>query len=202
MIRFTKTEVLTFTIEGNLPRKSNSRQKTASGKYIKSKAALEYSKSFGDQIRPEWQQMISLPCRLEAACYYRNKLSDLSDELLADLCEAYYIIANDNLFREKELVWLHDPVRPRVEVTIYLLEDYPTKWLRKITPKSPSPSVLPPPRKASPAKTLKKRQLELMNEMKLSEKNRSGRIPRMTSDQVEELLTKKETFRESKKPRS
>jgi len=123
---------LAFTIYGNLPRKSNSRIPTWQGgkfRLIKSKQALAYVDSFMEQVPPEVCIDLCGACSISLYIHYEGLLSDLSDELFADLCEKAGIIRNDNYFRSKHLEWRYAPDVPRVEAVIEEIPDYPADWL-------------------------------------------------------------------------
>ena len=117
-----------FLVEGNLPRKSNGRRiKFYGGRMasIKSEAALAYSQSFLYQIaRQKPAEPMAGELKLTAVIYYQSNRSDLSDELLADLCEKSGIIINDRQFKVKHLYHRIDKNRPRVEFKIEQLEAY------------------------------------------------------------------------------
>jgi len=119
-----------FLVEGNLPRKSNGRRiKSFSGRMasIKSEKALAYEQSFYCQIaRQRPAEPMTGELRLTAVIYYQSNRSDLSDELLADLCEKSGIIINDRQFKVKHLYHHVDKDRPRVEFKIDQLEAYPS----------------------------------------------------------------------------
>ena len=131
-------QVIRFTITGNQPRKSNSRQTLKSGKSIKSKSAQDYVKSFMSQsiVLKLQDRDINVPLRMEATVYYDNKLSDLSDELLCDCMEECGLIRNDNLIREKELIWKLDKDNPRAEVVLMPINDYIMDWIPKYKSKA------------------------------------------------------------------
>lgn len=120
-----------FIVEGHLPRKSNSRRirfNPATGRpvSIKSAEALQYEQMFYYQIaRQKPKQPLTGDLRLTAAIFYRSNRSDLSDELLADLCEKAGLIENDRQFKVKHLYHRVDAKRPRVEFKIDQLEAYP-----------------------------------------------------------------------------
>ena len=130
-----------FLIEGNLPRKSNSRRirfNPATGRpvSIKSSLALAYEQSFYYQIKSQLPaNPMTGDLRLEAVIYYQSNRSDLSDELLADLCEKSGIIENDRQFKVKHLYHRVDKNRPRVEFKIDQLEAYPS------TPPTTPPAI-------------------------------------------------------------
>jgi len=119
-----------FIVEGNLPRKSNSRQvfrNKGTGKMIfaKSDKALSYEQSFYAQTYqvPKNTFPEKTPLILTATIHYQSNRSDLSDEILADLMEKTKIIPNDRYIFEKHIYKRIDPVLPRVEVTIDLLKE-------------------------------------------------------------------------------
>ncbi len=116
---------MNFTILGNLPRKSNSRQvfknrRTGNIIFAKSATALDYTDSFLLQTKNVDKSLFqsSRPLKLTAKIYYQSKLSDLSDELLCDLMQKSGIIFNDRLIKEKHLYCYLDKINPRCEVEI------------------------------------------------------------------------------------
>ena|SRR3990167_1621572 len=125
-----------FTITGNLPRKSNSRQNTSSG-FIKSKDALLYCKKFDNQaiVLGITKKDIHEPVCMELIIYYANIRSDLSDELFADCLEHCGFFRNDNYIRRKILHWELDKDNPRVEAKIYPIENYNQSWIPKFKPR-------------------------------------------------------------------
>ncbi len=114
-----------FTVYGHLPRKSNRRKIARAGKrimLIKSKDALDYEKSFLEQVPRNAKrgygnrdQLLAL----EARIYYRSWRSDVSVELLLDLLQKSGVISNDRWVREFHYIGLVDPKNPRVELTLY-----------------------------------------------------------------------------------
>jgi hypothetical protein len=118
----TKVE---FVVLGNLPRKSNSRRiftnrKTNRPIIVKSADALDYERSFAMQTKgvPKGKFDKKQTIALTAWVYYRNPLSDLSDELLCDLMEKTGIIPNDRQIKVKHLYGGIDKVNPRVIVVL------------------------------------------------------------------------------------
>ena len=111
-----------FLVEGNLPRKSNGRRiKFYGGRMasIKSANALAYEQSFYYQIANQKPaEPMTGDLVLMAIIFYQSNRSDLSDELLADLCEKSGIIINDRQFKEKHLYHRIDKKWPRVEFKI------------------------------------------------------------------------------------
>lgn len=119
----------TFSVAGNLPRKSNNRQlifdkKTGKPRIIKNKAALAYSKDFADNI-PEAlkDSQFTGDLLIVANIYYSSWRPDLSDELLCDLLQAVGVVKNDRSFMEKILSKQKDAENPRVEVWIYQINN-------------------------------------------------------------------------------
>jgi len=124
-------------VDGNLPRKSNSRQlvmRYGHPTSIKSARALSYERLFFYQVlkqRPS--EPITGDCSLTAEIYYNNKLCDLSDELLADLLEKCGFVANDRQFKVKNLYWHFDKEHPRLIAKI-----------EQLTGPVPTPLTTPP----------------------------------------------------------
>ena len=119
-----------FIVEGNLPRKSNSRQvfrnpKTGQMIFAKSDKALSYEQSFYAQTYKVPKNMFPEKAKLVMTLYiyYESNRSDLSDELWNDLMEKSKIIPNDRYIFEKHIYKRIDPVSPRVEVSIDLLKE-------------------------------------------------------------------------------
>lgn len=118
--------MISFTVLGHCPRKSNSRRIVRMGTRIasiKSKEALEYEQSFILQIPRKLKKNIECKLALTAYIYYRSRRSDLSDELFCDCLEKADIIKNDRQIAEKHLFCLVDKDNPRIEFTLDEIED-------------------------------------------------------------------------------
>lgn len=113
-----------FSIPGNLPRKSNQRRiainkKTQKLFVIKSEKALKYSDIFEQHISDEIKSQYSGNLLLVANIYYASRRSDLSDELLCDLLQKYGVVKNDRDIVEKVLFGFVDKENPRVEGQLF-----------------------------------------------------------------------------------
>jgi Holliday junction resolvase RusA-like endonuclease len=117
-----------YTIYGNLPRKSNSRQiirnkRTGKVQVIKSAKALKYRQQFILQMREYDYETIEEDIKLKAIIYYQSRRSDLSGELLMDLLQDCELIKNDRQVREIHLLGKVDRQKPRVEFEVEILKD-------------------------------------------------------------------------------
>lgn len=135
----------TRTISGQPFSKANSRQKTKDGRFIKSKKALAYCKSFLEQIIYKhgmrlWRKFKIVeeakggePPLFELedknspfkglvvlAChvYYKTRKPDLDVSLVMDMLEKSGVIGNDRQIWEQHLYRYLDPVNPRVEIIL------------------------------------------------------------------------------------
>jgi hypothetical protein len=119
------SNILIFTILGNLPRKSNSRQffkNKRTGKLFNAKSdkALHYEKSFILQAINVSKDTFAVkqPLKITLHIYYQSHRSDLSDELFCDLLQKSSIIPNDRYITIKHLYHHIDRINPRVEVEL------------------------------------------------------------------------------------
>lgn len=168
-LSFSTDPIITLTVLGNLPRKSNNRIFTGN-RMIRSKKALDFQEIFLSQISEKYKLKIKIPCALVADIYYKNILSDLSDEELCDLLEIAEIIEDDVLIVEKHTLRLLDRQKPRILFSLYLLEDYPLTWLPKRKTTSLQKRV-----KAKQAQTQNRQRLTNSQYQKLTMKNISKR---------------------------
>jgi hypothetical protein len=122
------TRLLSFTVAGNLPRKSNQRRIVkVRGKplIIKSKQALAYTDSFMQQVPEESKLGLGgekNPLALWAHVHYQSNRSDLSVELLKDLLEKAGVIKNDRWIKAEFLFASIDRDHPRVEMAVYAID--------------------------------------------------------------------------------
>jgi Holliday junction resolvase RusA-like endonuclease len=136
-----------LTLNGNLPRKSNSRQMvtnkyTGRTMFIKSPEALQFERDAQAQIPQEARLDLRGRVRLTAHIHYANSRSDLSDEMLCDVIQTKFetktvdgvklkslkhvgIIKDDNQIKEKHLYWHLDKEHPHIEFEIEELEPQP-----------------------------------------------------------------------------
>jgi len=121
---------LSFTVLGDLPRKSNSRRlfrnrSTGRPIIVKSAKALNYEGSFAAQVTSVSKNIFreNDKIMLSAQIYYSSRRPDLSDELLCDLLEKTGIIHNDRALVEKHLYKGLDKDNPRVEVVLELAKE-------------------------------------------------------------------------------
>lgn len=117
--------LLTLTIPGNLPRKSNSRILTTKGstpRVIKSQEANNYFEVAAYYIPLDVRNSYgSLENNLGIIgnIYYRSRRSDLSIELLLDVLQEYKVVKDDRYVVEQLVRGLVDKKDPRVEFSLY-----------------------------------------------------------------------------------
>lgn len=124
-----RAEPFSITIHGNLRSKANSRRlvhikSPKSGKtipaFIKSKPAAVFCDRFREQcpvLSPLFEDEVHVLCDI----FYDSRRPDLDESLLLDLLQGH-VYANDRQVKSKRIRWGLDPFRPRVEVTVRLLE--------------------------------------------------------------------------------
>lgn len=112
----------TWTIYGELASKANSRRPTKSGRWIKSKKALEYLSGFKAQnLEPNLTEG-----RVAAfiEIYYASERPDLDESLLLDALQGI-AYQNDRAVRWKQVRHRIDKANPRQIVTIIPLDAMP-----------------------------------------------------------------------------
>ncbi len=120
-------ELIGFTVSGNLPRKSNQRRIVkVRGKpmVIKSRKALDFEKSFLDQVPVEARILAgdaNHPLALWAHVYYQSNRSDLSVELLKDLLQKAAVITDDRWIKAEFLFGSIDRDCPRIHLALYAI---------------------------------------------------------------------------------
>jgi Holliday junction resolvase RusA-like endonuclease len=111
------------TIQGQMPRKSNSRRIVRINnrpKNIKSADAINWMTSAVLQIQVALREYAvdapyTLPVALYADIYYRSGRSDLSSELLMDSLERAGLIKNDRQIKHQSISGYVDRHEPRVD---------------------------------------------------------------------------------------
>lgn len=60
---------------------------------------------------------------LEATIYYASRRPDLDESLLMDILQKAGVYTNDRLIKEKHIFWGLDKTNPRVEFTVWTLDE-------------------------------------------------------------------------------
>lgn len=110
------------TIYGELASKSNSRQKTRDGRFIKSQKARQFEKDALPQLQFSGKP-IEGDVVLEATIYYASRRPDLDESLLMDVLEKAGVYHNDRQIRQKNIIGEVDKHNPRVEFTVFKRDD-------------------------------------------------------------------------------
>jgi len=115
-----------FTIVGQPPRKSNSRQvvprKDGKVAVIKSKEALAYEEAFAQQVTGNLRMKygsLSEDLAVEIVVYYGSRRPDLDVELILDCMEQQEIVRNDRYIVEKHEWGFVDKDNPRAVIRLY-----------------------------------------------------------------------------------
>lgn len=122
-----------FTVFGEPASKANSRKLvTLNGKprFIKSKKALEYERTFLQQC-PEIRPMMEGDLRVEITIYYASRRPDLDESVILDSMQARRakmpdgtikhvggVYLNDRQVKEKLVRWGLDRDNPRAEIMV------------------------------------------------------------------------------------
>ena len=120
--------MISFTIQGQPPRKSNGRRIVRNGDHvrvIKSADALAWVKSALMQIPPEARQGIGSlehPLRATFHIRYETRRPDLSVELILDVLEEAGVIANDRYVYETHAYKWFSKDHPGVFVQLEVME--------------------------------------------------------------------------------
>lgn len=122
---------LEIQISGQPQSKANSRQivtnpHTGKPMVIKSKAALEYTKTFLKQITGDMQQglgSIDNPLLLFVVVYYKSNIPDLAIDLIKDLLQKSGVISNDRWVKAELVFSRIDKLNPRTHITIFRLKN-------------------------------------------------------------------------------
>ena len=120
-----------LTIQGQPPRKSNSREivrnrRTGRPMVIKSKAARRWVADAIKQIPASAKLGVgsaARPLKVTYFVYYASKRPDLSTELVKDTLEAAGVISNDRHIYQEHAYKFFDKDRPRVHVVVEPLPD-------------------------------------------------------------------------------
>jgi Holliday junction resolvase RusA-like endonuclease len=104
-----------FTVYGEPASKANSRRWT--GKYfIKSKKALDYSKTFAEQC-PVLDPLIEGDVMITMHIWYASRRPDLDESLILDLMQGR-IYENDRAVKIRHTYWHLDKEEPRAEIEV------------------------------------------------------------------------------------
>lgn len=124
--------MITGIVYGQLVSKSNSRQavpgKTKAGKsftrYIKSTAAFEFEESALYQLK-KLKPPTPLKGSLCLSCviYFQSRRSDLDESLFMDILQKAELIENDRQIDIKHIYKQIDPLNPRVEFTVEVVNE-------------------------------------------------------------------------------
>jgi Holliday junction resolvase RusA-like endonuclease len=112
------------TIFGQLKSKANSRVRTKSGLFIKSKGAREFTDAAITQLKLLKGRKGTLRAEvgLECTVYYPSKRNDLDIQLFMDCLEKAELIDNDRQIREYTARKEWSKTDPRIEFCLYSLE--------------------------------------------------------------------------------
>jgi Holliday junction resolvase RusA-like endonuclease len=112
-----------ITILGEPASKANSRRFVAIGgkpRFIKSKKALDYTKSFKIQC-PGRKKLFEEDLFVAIKIYYRSRRPDLDASLILDLLQDY-VYPNDRLVKGQYIEWGLDKDNPRSLIVITTLD--------------------------------------------------------------------------------
>ena len=112
-----------FVVLGEPASKANSRRMVFIGgkpRFIKSKKALDYSKSFEKQCN-QLDQLIESDVEVTMTIYYKTRRPDLDESLILDLMQDR-IYKNDRQVKAKHIFWGLDKENPRSEITVTPIE--------------------------------------------------------------------------------
>ena len=114
------TQALSLIILGEPASKANSRRMVhirGRTMFIKSAKALEYAKSFKQQVESEAKVCLHGDVAVHIRIYYASRRPDLDESLILDLLQdvAY---ENDRQVKEKHIYWGLDKENPRCEITV------------------------------------------------------------------------------------
>jgi Holliday junction resolvase RusA-like endonuclease len=117
-----KIQALALTILGEPASKANSRRMVfVRGKtmFIKSAKALEYAKSFKQQVGAATQAGVMLEgnVAIHITIYYASRRPDLDESLILDLLQGV-AYENDRQVKEKHIYWGLDKEKPRCEIRV------------------------------------------------------------------------------------
>jgi len=120
-------------IEGNCQSKANSRRavprRTKQGKpftaFIKSASAQKFFDDAIIQLKAQWTPKPPLegPVAMRAEIHYQSRRNDLDESLIMDALQKANVILNDRQIHEKHIYKYYDPIFPRVEVSVRLIEE-------------------------------------------------------------------------------
>jgi Holliday junction resolvase RusA-like endonuclease len=124
--------VISLWIEGQPPRKSNSRRivvnrQTKKPMLIKSREALNWVKAAIDQVAPELRELrmgsADKPLAIVFIVYYKTRRPDLSVELIMDMLQEAGVISDDRYVYETHAYKNFDPENPGVEIYVEYQDD-------------------------------------------------------------------------------
>lgn len=124
--------MISLWIEGQPPRKSNSRRivtnrQTNKPMLIKSKQALTWVKAAVAQIPPDVRNLkmgsAERPLAIVFIVYYKTRRPDLSVELIQDMLQEAGVISDDRHVYETHAFKNFDPENPGVEIYIEYQDD-------------------------------------------------------------------------------
>lgn len=108
-----------FTIKGQPYSKANSRRSVLIGgkpRFIKSKAALSYSRAFILQC-PRLPKLMTGDLAVTIRIFYGSRRPDLDESLILDLMQGM-IYENDRQIKEKHIYWGLDREKPRAIIEV------------------------------------------------------------------------------------
>lgn len=123
------------TVDGNLPRKSNSRIWAGPGKLIKSKKALEFESSakiilqyYMKICKRKYNTLFPIEDDVAVSLLisYRTKKSDLSGELFFDVLERGGVLKND---RQIKVQYLAGTTSKTPKVECWITRKHDAHWL-------------------------------------------------------------------------
>ena len=116
---------LIFVVMGEPASKANQRRlvtsKSGKALFIKSKKALEYSKSFDTQCMV-LDELLEGDLSVTMIIYYASRRPDLDESLVLDLLQGK-IYLNDRQVKKKKIYWGLDKENPRTVISISKLEE-------------------------------------------------------------------------------
>ena len=126
---------LIFVVMGEPASKANQRRlvtsKSGKALFIKSKKALDYSKSFDTQCMV-LDELLEGDLSVTMIIYYASRRPDLDESLVLDLLQGK-IYLNDRQIKKKKIYWGLDKDNPRTVISISKLEeDFLPKELKDI----------------------------------------------------------------------
>lgn len=118
-------EDIILTIKGEPASKANQRRSVINNgrmMFIKSKKALDYSKSFLKQC-PTLDDLLEQDLCVEMKIFYASRRPDLDESLILDLLQGR-IYKNDRQVKQKIITWGLDKENPRTYIKITNIKDH------------------------------------------------------------------------------